>query len=578
MAIKSAFRKNEEELLLAGATGAFVLDLKNFRIKDTIWHERTTSVFCRNDTSYIGTLNGLYQVNKDGSSLYWGVKDPFFKKRISAITQSEDGILWVATYDAGIVGYRDGRPVASVTHRQGLTSDICRVLLVHNNFLWAGTDKGLNKIDLGKPGYPVTRYTSNDGLNSDIINTVYADSDMIYVGTPAGLSYFDESKTNMNAGCRLALLGVINSGEDRIQDTASLRLPYTDNNIRFEFAGISYRSVGNILYKYRLAGLDSSWRNTKETFLEYPSLPSGNYELQLVAVNKFGVQSILLSVRFAVTTPFWRAAWFYACSIFLCFFLTWLFVSWRIKGIRQRQEEKDQLGKKMAEMERMALQAQMNPHFIFNCLNSIQQYIFDQDIFAANKYITGFAKLIRVTLQNSAQTYIPLVDEIAYLSAYLSLEKLRFKDKMDYSIETTLSIRDKEKDILIPPMLIQPYVENSMRHGLRHKTDDRGHILIRFIFLEGRLAVFIEDNGVGREKAARYKTGEHIEYQSKGMSLTADRIRLINSVYGDNIKIDVTDLKNEEGQPAGTRVVIQFSKFDASLKKIFYDQNSIDRR
>jgi LytS/YehU family sensor histidine kinase len=284
-----------------------------------------------------------------------------------------------------------------------------------------------------------------------------------------------------------------------------------------------------------------------------------------MAINKFGIWSQQVSVHFIVITPFWKTAWFYGLCIITFLILTWLFLSWRIQRLRRRQEEKDQLSKKMAELERMALQAQMNPHFIFNCLNSIQQYIFDQDIFAANKYISGFAKLIRGTLQNSTQAHIPLADEIAYLSAYLSLEKLRFKEKMDYSIEIDPSVKEGEKDSMIPPMLIQPYVENSMRHGLRHKTDGQGHILVRFMFLEGNLAVLIEDNGVGRDKAARYKTREHIEYQSKGMSLTADRIRLINSVYGDNIRVDVTDLKNEEEQPVGTRVVIQFSKFDNGL-------------
>ncbi|HTI11816.1 MAG TPA: histidine kinase [Puia sp.] len=567
--VKTAFRKNERELLVTSSRGCTLFDTRAFRFTDTLFHERSTVVYSRKDSIYIGTLNGLYLVNKDRSVTYLGDEIPFFKKRIAAIAEAKDGTLWIAAYDdGGIVGYKQGRIVAALTRKQGLTSDICRNLLVYRNNLWVGTDKGLNKVDLTNPELPVTRYTSNDGLGSDIINTVYADGSRIYVGTSVGLSIFDEARINTEAGCRLALTGVINSGKDKLPDTADLQLPYTDDNIRFEFAGISYKSVGNILYRYRLKGLDSNWKNTKETFLEYPSLPSGSYEWQLVAINKFGVFSKPLSLHFTVTTPFWKAAWFYSFGFLVFLVLTWLFLHWRIRRIRRRQEEKDKLSKKMAEMERMALQAQMNPHFIFNCLNSIQQYIFDQDIFAANKYITGFAKLIRGTLQNSTQAYIPLADEIAYLSAYLSLEKLRFKEKMDYSIEIEPSVKAKEKEIFIPPMLIQPYVENSMRHGLRHKTDGRGHILIRMSFHGDIFIVLVEDNGVGREKAARYKTGEHIEYQSKGMSLTAGRVRLINSVYGDNIKIEVTDLKDDNDQPAGTRVILQFSKPDNNLKYI----------
>ena len=568
--VKTGFRMNAWDILFTNGGGCTSFDTKKFQWKEAFFRQRATAVYYRNDSIYLGTLDGLYLIKKDRSVVYMGDGDiPFFKKRIAAIAAAKDGTLWIAAYDnGGIVGYRQGRIVANITRKQGLTSDICRNLLVHKQYLWVGTDKGLNKVDLSSPDYPVTRYTSKDGLGSDIINTIYADSSTIYVGTSAGLSFFDEARTNITAGCRLALTGVINSGRDRIPDTAQLRLPYTDNNLRFEFAGISYRSAGDILYKYRLIGLDSTWKTTKETFLEYPSLPSGNYAWQLTAINKFGVQSRPVSVHFTVTTPFWKTAWFYSLGFLIFLLLTWLFLHWRIQGIRRRQEEKEKLAKKMAEMERMALQAQMNPHFIFNCLNSIQQYIFDQDIFAANKYITGFARLIRGTLQNSTHAYISLADETAYLSAYLSLEKLRFKDKMDYSITMDADVRKREKDIFLPPMLIQPYIENSMRHGLRHKTDGQGHIQVGISLVVDILVVIVDDNGVGREKAAQYKTNEHIEYQSKGMSLTADRIRLINSVYGNNIKIEVTDLKDNNGDPTGTRVILQFSRFDNNLKNM----------
>ena len=562
--VKTTFRKNERELLITGAEGCLTLDLETFRITDTLFHPRASAVFIRNDTTYIGTLNGLFAVLKDKSILFLGEKIPFFRNRISALAMSADSTLWVAAYNDGIAGYRNGRITTTFTSKEGLTSDICRNLLAKNETLWVGTDKGLNKIDLGKAGFPITRYTSNDGLGSDIINTVYVDSSMVYVGTPAGLSFFDESKTNISGGCRLLWLSLINSGHERLADTAKLRLTYKENNIRFEFAGISFKSVGNIQYKYRLLGLDSVWKDTKETYLEYPSLPSGNYEIQIEATNKFGVRSNRLSLPFIVTNPFWRTTWFDILFFLTLITLIWFYLNWRIKTIRQRQEEKENISKKVMEMEQMAMRAQMNPHFIFNCLNSIQQYIFNQDIFAANKYITEFAKLMRATLQNSTQSYITLEDEVAFLSTYLSLEKLRFKEKMNYSIEVDPSL--SYKDVIIPPMLIQPYVENCMRHGIRHKSGDKGYIRIHVYQEAGKLIFIVEDNGIGREKASQYKTREHIEYQSKGMSLTADRIRLINSLYGNDITAEVFDLINERGQASGTRVRIQFPKFETYVQ------------
>jgi ligand-binding sensor domain-containing protein len=557
--LKSCVRIDSNRLLFASFWGAGIFDLRTFKIADTLWRERASTVFYHRDTAYIGTLNGLYAKAGDRSVVALGDKIPFFRKRISAMAEAADGTMWIGSYDAGVVGYRDGNIVARFSKRDGLTSDICRTLCVNGSTLWIGTDKGLTRIILDRPGYPMNQYTSQDGLGSDMINSIYVDGTVTYVGTPSGLSFFDERKIDVSEGCRIHLLSINNSDRERIGDTANLVLPYADKHVRIEFAGISYRSVGDITYRYRLLGLDSVWRTTRENFLEYPTLPSGSYDLQLQAVNKFGLKSIIMPLHFVVATPWWQTFWFYGVVLAALLSLIWLFVTLRIRQIRNRQREKEKLGQRIMEMEHMALQAQMNPHFIFNCLNSIQQYIFEQDIFAANKYLTGFSKLIRATLQNSSKSFILLSEEISYLSGYLSLEKLRFKEKMDYSVEVDPALQGS--DYMIPPMLIQPYVENSMRHGLRHKITGNGFIHIHFQHTGTRLSVVVEDNGIGRKGAAAFKTREHIEYQSKGMSLTADRIRMMNARYGDAIKVEVIDLEDDEGRPAGTRVIMNFPLF-----------------
>lgn len=559
LGLKSVFNVGKDSLLVAANWGAGWVDLRSLTLLDTIWRERSTTVFYRQDTSYIGTLNGLYAVPGGRPAVFLGTKVPFLKKRISGICASADGTLWVAAYDGGVIGYRNGAVTAQLSKQRGLTSDICRTLFVHGNDLWIGTDKGLNKVHLDRPDLPVDRYTSKDGLGSDMINCIFAEGQVVYVGTPAGLSYFDETRVNTSEGCPLYLLSIQNSGRERIDDTASLLLPYTDKHLRVEFAGISYRSVGGITYRYRLLGLDTSWRTTKESFLEYLTLPSGKYTLQLQAVNKFGIASGMVPLHFEVATPWWQTWWFDALVFLSAVSFTWLFVTFRIRQVRNREKEKEKLNQRMLELEHTALQSQMNPHFIFNCLNSIQQYVFDQDIFAANKYITGFAKLIRATLQNSSREFIFLSEEVSYLSGYLSLEKLRFKEKMDYTIDVDPALQAGA--YLVPPMLIQPYVENSMRHGMRHKTKGKGLIHIRFRHEGDRLSAMIEDNGIGRKKAATFKTREHIEYQSKGMSLTADRVRMINARYKQPIRVEVFDLEDEAGEASGTRVVITLPFF-----------------
>jgi Histidine kinase/Y_Y_Y domain/Two component regulator propeller len=558
--IKSVFPISPRRWLVGTNAGAEIVDPENFKVIDTIWRDRTTVVFHWRDSSYIGTLEGLYRIVDGSAPEFLGEKCPFLRKRIASIAHSDDGILWIASYDnEGIIGYRHDSVVARITRDQGLTSNICRNLLVHNNLLWVGTDKGLNKIELDKPSRPVTRYTSNDGLGSDMINTVFADGDMVYVGTPAGLSLFDQARINNSETCRLYLLALINSGRDRLSDSADLVLPYNDKHVRFEFAGISYRSVGGIRYRYRMLGLDSVWRETNETYLEYPTLPSGHYQFQLQAENKFAIRSSLLTLPFDVTAPYWQSVWFELFVLVAFIALTWLLVSRRIRHIRRQQDESERLIRKTTEMENRALQAQMNPHFIFNCLNSIQQFVFDQDILASNQYISGFAHLIRATLHNSSKSFISITDEVDYLSTYLSLEKMRFKEKMDYTIEVDAAI-DKDNRFL-PPMLIQPYVENSMRHGLRHKAEGNGHIRIMMREQGTQLVVIVEDNGIGRKKAMDYKSVEHIEYQSKGMALTADRIKAIGAIYGCEIDVSVEDIVTDNGQPQGTRVVIHLPDF-----------------
>jgi ligand-binding sensor domain-containing protein len=563
ISVKEGIFRNDSEFVAGGAYGVFLIDANDLHTKDTLFRERATTIHDIDGALYVGTINGLYVIKSDRTVEYWGANHPNLRVRISAIQSASNRVIWIATYGAGICGYKDGNQVAVITSKQGLSSDICRTIRLDGNTLWVGTDKGLNKVDLAKTGYPVVAiYNGSDGLGSDIVNTILTDSGLVYVGTPAGLSLFNSARVNESSSCHLVLTGITNAGKDRMADTASLVLNYSQNNIRFDFAGISFKSAGKILYRYRLLGLDSTWKTMTETFLDYPTLPYKDYILQLQAINKFGKVSNTVSVQFVVATPYWKTIWFDVMILALFLLLTWYFVSLRVTQLRRRQAQREEMIKRMTEMEHMALQAQMNPHFIFNCLNSIQQYIFDQDIQVANKYISGFARLIRATFNNSSKTYISLAEEMDYISSYLSLERLRFKEKMDYAVEVEPSLREEVDNIHIPPMLIQPYIENSMRHGLRHRTGGGGYIQVHVTRQSNDLVFVVEDNGIGREQASRYKTREHIEYQSRGMSLTADRIRLINMNNGSSIRVRVIDLKNSQGEAAGTRVEIRFQRYD----------------
>jgi LytS/YehU family sensor histidine kinase len=212
------------------------------------------------------------------------------------------------------------------------------------------------------------------------------------------------------------------------------------------------------------------------------------------------------------------------------------------------------MNRKIAEITQANLRQQMNPHFIFNTLNSIQYYMYQHDNLATNNYLTKFSSLMRKVLENSQHTSIPLRDELEALNLYLELEMIRFKDKFDFEIKV-----DEEIDPFlykVPTMLIQPYVENSISHGLM-PCEGKGLVRIALKLENEYISCTIEDNGIGREAAQELKRKKEGNHNSLGTQIVASRLDLVNALYGTTLKTIYTDLKNIKGEPEGTRVEIQ---------------------
>ena len=208
----------------------------------------------------------------------------------------------------------------------------------------------------------------------------------------------------------------------------------------------------------------------------------------------------------------------------------------------------------ISELNQTNLRQQMNPHFIFNTLNSIQYYVFQNDKIASNNYMTKFASLIRKTLENSRHTEITIKEELDALRLYLELEELRFKEKFDWSIKV-----DEEIDTLsykIPTMLIQPYVENAITHGLMNKENGKGMLMVGLQLHDDQIICTVEDNGIGRAKALEINRQKNSNHQSLGTNITESRLKLVNELYGKNMKVAYLDLVDSNGEPAGTKVEI----------------------
>jgi LytS/YehU family sensor histidine kinase len=276
------------------------------------------------------------------------------------------------------------------------------------------------------------------------------------------------------------------------------------------------------------------------------------------AANNDGVwNSDIASVKIHIQPPFWQTSWFFTMVSFITAAMVVGFYKYRVGQIRKQEKVKTQYNKQIAEAKMTAFRAQMNPHFLFNCLNSINRYILKKDPMIASEYLTKFSKLMRQILDNSKDATISLENELTALKLYIQLEALRFENKFDFKIEVDDEVTTDY--IQIPPLLLQPYVENAIWHGLMHKKEGQPFLLIQLQIKDEYLECIIEDNGVGRVKALELKSKSATQNKSMGMQITSERITLMKIVDPGSRKnpVRIIDLKNESGEPRGTRVELQ---------------------
>lgn len=549
-AIKSLYKIDDKHFLLGNYAGAFRIRLNDMELMDTIWRGRITKAHFHQGTYYIGTPGGLYKVNTKGEIDTLSNLHPTLGRRIVSMAV-QGALLWVASSDMGVVALKDGKPVATINAASGLSSDLCRTLFTTEEALWVGTNKGLNKVTFENGVFHITKFGLFDGLPAESINAILVRDSMIYVATSEGLTFFKESNIAYNSICRLRILDLAYSSKGK-KKNGVLYLPYNQNNIALQYTAISFRSAGDIKYYYRILGLNTNWQITRNTELNFPALPSGAYKIQLQAVNRFGIKSELISIPFVAETPFWNSWWFLSLVIATIVIITATIVQRRSAISKRKIEQQLEVEMKLASLEQQALQAQMNPHFIFNCLNSIQHFFLTNDGEKANKFLSIFAALVRETLHFSSQKSISVSEEVNYLSRYLEMEKMRFGDKFVHRIYVDPLLQTNFVEI--PALLLQPYVENAIRHGVRHKRDGIGHVQISFLIKGDDLHCIVADNGVGREKTKAMQGRQPVEYQSRGIELGQKRVEALNKALHQSIKIEILDLKDATGLALGTEI------------------------
>lgn len=556
VAIKSIDKYDEQHITVGTFAGLFKVRVSDMAVVDTFWNSRVTKSITLGGTCFVGTTNGLYAVDKNKKSQFLGTIHPALKRRVSGLC-IVDGVLWVATSDHGVVGLKGNNIVANYTTQHGLSSDICKTIFANGKTIWVGTNTGLNKIDVSRNPKPIVKYGILDGLPSNIINAIYVEDSIVYVGSPEGLTYFNQKKIESNSICNLQMLHVDVDTSTKLENGV-YKIRYKTNSIGFRYTAISFRSAGQIAYHYRLNGLDESWKTTSENQLNFPVLPAGDYVFEIYAINKFGVSSDVQKVPFSIVTPFWQSPLFFVLmGIAIILFTVWV-VNIKNRTAHLNLQHENEVQKKLNALEQQALQAQMNPHFIFNCLNSIQHFFLTNDGHKANRYLSLFATLVRETLYFSSRQAIKVAEEVQYLKQYLEMEQMRFGEKFSYSMHIDSSV---ETDFIeMPALLLQPYVENAIRHGIRHKVEGIGKLDVSFKAVNELLYCSVLDNGIGRQKSEEIKGRQHIEYQSRGMELGQKRIELWNGLYPEKqIQIEVIDLKDQLGNAIGTEVIIKLN-------------------
>lgn len=543
-------------LYVGSSAGVFKFD-KSGKERKHLFGDRVTCLTSLNGNLYWGTLHGVYCYSK-GAQRYISEHCLALTGIINHIDIAPDSSLWIATQQ-GVVILKDN-VATCISRENGLQSNMCKHVSFNHNTAWVSTDKGIARINYcrlpTRYQYSISNITEEDGLTTNDVNQTMVAGNYIWAVTARGLSFFSKNYTSGSVMHPMININRIVADTGLIPVTDSIQLHHSVRKLLIEISGISFASGKQIQYEYRLNGLDSGWSTTMNNSIEFPALPYGQFIFEVRAVDRWGIRSDR-PARIVVLhpPPFSKTTTFLVLTYLLLVLLSAIAFVFFYRRWQRKKEQQYVLKRKVHELEMMALRAQMNPHFIFNCLVSIQYHIMRSDMRNANTYLHKFSTLIRQTLQHSTDSTILLREEIKLLTLYLDLEKLRLADRMEYRM--TVSEELDQDDLSIPTMIVQPYIENAIKHGVASLQNRKGVITIDIKRSGDYIECIIEDNGPGIY-ASLHSNGQDADHTSMGTGITIRRIEAINAIQKNKILWQVID-KQQSGLPAsGTIVHLSF--------------------
>lgn len=479
--------------------------------------------------------------------------DGKFNDDILTIRADDNGSLWFHNSLNGLSEYRiKEKRFITYSMKDGLPSDVVNALSpVMNNKIWAATNSRLFLFDIKTK--QVTVYDYRDGMPEHRPTTrrIYYDGNtgLLYLCSNEYLVCFPfspEKEKDLSSGLIIEQI-TSNNGNVWYNPGNNLQIQYNDNNLLVSFSVIDYEK-SNYHFFYRLNNAGNWNPIGNQRSINLTNLSPGKYKLELKASGNPGVEKTS-SLAFTIKAPFWKTGWFISMVAVLLTALVYFAYRRRIHYIRQKAD----IDKQLSQTEMKALQAQMNPHFIFNSLNSIREMILNNENKDASHYLSKFAHLIRITLDQSSQSLVSLRNTVDYLQRYMEMEQIRnglltYRISIDEGIDTD--------ETFIPPMLIQPFIENGLWHGVS-ASNRKIHISIHFKKEKETLVCIVEDDGIGVNQSQKNKTVNGQVHRSHGISNIQNRIKLLNEKYGLHCQVAIQDKKDiDANNSTGTLVTI----------------------
>jgi ligand-binding sensor domain-containing protein len=485
-------------------------------------------------------------------NVYGGPKK--FNSNIITISADDSGSLWLYIEENGLLQYKiKEKKFTAYGPKDGLPSNMFECFSpVINHILWLANSTSLTSFDTRTKKTSV--YDYSDGLSSykPTSRRIYYDSvsRLFYLFCGNDLVKFPLSSpaANYHSSDILIEQVEINNRRTMLQPGDGMRLSPDSNNLSINFAIVDFEAGNGYSFAYKLNKAETWTDLGHARNLALNGLSPGKYLVQLKATGKSGLQK-LKEFSFVIRPRFWQTTWF--ILLVAAAIIATLYVLYRIR-IRQIRQ-KANIDKQLAQMEMKALHAQMNPHFIFNSLNSIKEMVLNNENSEASNYLSKFAQMIRITLDQSVHTFVTLRSTVDYLNRYIEMEKIR---NCHFSCTITVDPALDQDELILPPMLIQPFIENSIWHGI--VPPQKGiHIQVAFRQTAKQLICTVEDDGVGIDRSVAGKKTKSLSDHAYGIGNVRERIRLLNEKYDLQSKVRIID-KSKSGQnTTGTVVTLE---------------------